>query len=109
MGELPLSVAALTFNLEMVDLLLGHGAKLHEVNTRGDTVLHSLVRFIHHYPDQEAQVAEMMREIHSRLQAPETAPSPQVRTEGGGGKGRGGRGREGEGERGEGTGRGGQT
>ena len=78
MGELPLSVAALTFNLEMVDELLNRGAKLHAVNTLGDTVFHSLVRFVALYPEKEEEVERMLKELHKRLQTPGATPSPQV-------------------------------
>lgn len=78
MGELPLSVAALTFNMEMVDVLLERGAKLHAVNTRGDTAFHSLVRFATLYPQKLQEVERMMRELHKRLQSPGATPSPQV-------------------------------
>ncbi|KAL8609585.1 hypothetical protein ACOMHN_023721 [Nucella lapillus] len=70
MGELPLSVAALTFNLQMVDELLEKGARLEEVNSRGDTALHSLVRFARFYPAREGEVAAMLTQLHARLQQP---------------------------------------
>ncbi|XP_076436173.1 transient receptor potential cation channel subfamily V member 6-like [Babylonia areolata] len=78
MGELPLSVAALTFNVDMLDVLLVRGARLHWRNTQGDTLLHSLIRFAEHHPDQEVQVTHMMRKVHERLQDPRFAPYPQV-------------------------------
>jgi ankyrin repeat protein len=80
MGELPLSVAALTFNTDMVDTLVSHGAKLHAVNSRGDTALHSLVRFAALHPEKEAEVVAMMRELHTRLHTPAASPAPQVNT-----------------------------
>jgi ankyrin repeat protein len=45
MGELPLSVASLTFNEDAVSILLEHGAGMHAQNSYGDTVLHSLVKY----------------------------------------------------------------
>ncbi|KAK7487388.1 hypothetical protein BaRGS_00021350 [Batillaria attramentaria] len=78
MGELPLTVAALTFNVPMVDLLLSHGARIHATNSLGDTVFHSLVRFAALYPEKTEDVEHMMREIHKRLQTPrETNPASQ--------------------------------
>lgn len=74
MGELPLSIAALTFNLEMVDLLLSYGARLQGTNSLGDTALHSLVRFAALYPEKTDDVTKMMQELHQRL----LTPSPLV-------------------------------
>jgi ankyrin repeat protein len=44
MGELPLSVASLTFNENTVNILIDHGVDMHAQNSYGDTVLHSLVK-----------------------------------------------------------------
>ena len=67
LGGLPLSIAALTFNLEMVDMLLSYGAELSDSNDRGDTVFHSLVRFSALYPEKEAKAEKMMKDLHQRL------------------------------------------
>lgn len=67
MGELPLSVAALTFNLEMVDLLVSCGACLHATNTWGDTVFHSLIRFAALYPERLGSVETAMWALHQRV------------------------------------------
>ncbi|XP_005105718.2 uncharacterized protein LOC101846237 [Aplysia californica] len=67
MGQLPLSVAALTLNLDMVTLLLDYGAQLHAQNALGDTVLHSLVRYAGVHSDQRASVLEMLRSLHDTL------------------------------------------
>ncbi|KAH9508846.1 hypothetical protein Btru_050221 [Bulinus truncatus] len=45
LGETPVSVAFLTFDIEMVKLLLKYGAKLDEVNSKGDTIIHSLIKY----------------------------------------------------------------
>ena len=67
LGGLPLSIAALTYNLDMVDMLLKHGAELSDTNDRGDTVFHSLVRFSSLYPEKESKTEELMWELHRRL------------------------------------------
>ena len=67
MGELPLSVAALTFNKDMVDLLLKHGAEISHTDSTGDTVLHTLVRFAHLYPDEVQDVMDMLKYLHGKL------------------------------------------
>ena len=62
-----MSIAALTFNLDMVDMLLRHGAELCDTNDRGDTVFHSLIRFSALYPEKESKAVELMAELHRRL------------------------------------------
>ncbi|GFN98645.1 transient receptor potential cation channel subfamily v member 6 [Plakobranchus ocellatus] len=64
-GELALHTAALTLNWTMVDLLLRHGARLDTVNSRGDTVLHALVRFAGQHPDKTDKVIEMLQHLHA--------------------------------------------
>ena len=44
MAELPLSIAAVTCNKGMFDLLIEHGAELDATNRHGDNVCHSLIR-----------------------------------------------------------------
>ncbi|XP_070188938.1 transient receptor potential cation channel subfamily V member 4-like [Littorina saxatilis] len=67
MGQLPLSVAALTFNKEMVDLLLIWGADISEQNSKGDTVLHSLIRYSNLYPEKHTKVESMMDYLNENL------------------------------------------
>ncbi|KAJ8300710.1 hypothetical protein KUTeg_022229 [Tegillarca granosa] len=73
MGELPLSVAALKFNTEMVDLLLYHGAEINRRNTHGDTVFHSLIKYAAIYPDKIYDVIKMFDHLHKCLL--DTSPS----------------------------------
>ncbi|KAK7115702.1 hypothetical protein V1264_001524 [Littorina saxatilis] len=68
MGELPLSIAALTFEEDMVKLLLhDFKAKIHHTNSAGDTVFHSLIRYSHLYPQKETQAVKMMTYLHHFL------------------------------------------
>nr|KAG5710103.1 hypothetical protein BaRGS_030179 [Batillaria attramentaria] len=67
MGGLPLSVAALTFNTDMVELLIEHGAEIFRRNAAGDTVFHTLVRYAATYTDKQNNVREMMMKLHKML------------------------------------------
>nr|KAG5710105.1 hypothetical protein BaRGS_030181 [Batillaria attramentaria] len=67
MGKLPLSVAALTFNLDMVELLIKNGAEISRGNKDGDTVFHTLVRFAELYPETQTDVVKMTLELHKLL------------------------------------------
>jgi transient receptor potential cation channel subfamily V protein 2 len=67
MGELPLSVASLTFNEDAVNILLEHGADLHAQNRYGDTVLHSLVKYSAVYPNKTDNVIEMFKYLNGLL------------------------------------------
>lgn len=67
MGELPLTVAALTFNMDMVKLLYKNGATPHARNSEGDTMLHSLVRWAALYPEKLEDVEKMIKNLHSWL------------------------------------------
>ncbi|KAH3803028.1 transient receptor potential cation channel subfamily V member 5-like [Dreissena polymorpha] len=67
MGELPLSVAALTFNEQMIDLLLRNGAELERQNTKGETVLHSLIRYAAIYPEHARKVHLTMEYLHEKI------------------------------------------
>ena len=78
MGQLPLSIAALTFNLGMVDLLLDKKAKLYYQNDRGDTVLHSLVRYAAIFEDKQDDVVRMMKALDQKLETHPADKSPQV-------------------------------
>ena len=67
MGELPLSVASLTFNENTVNILLDHGADMHAQNSYGDTVLHSLVKYSAVYPNKTDNVIEMFEYLNRLL------------------------------------------
>ncbi|KAK7462653.1 hypothetical protein BaRGS_00038304 [Batillaria attramentaria] len=67
LGELPLSIAALTFNKKMVRLLLRKGARIYTRTSRGDTVFHTLVRFAYYHPDKVDSVKNMMNYLHDLL------------------------------------------
>ncbi|XP_071156124.1 transient receptor potential cation channel subfamily V member 5-like isoform X1 [Mytilus edulis] len=73
MGELPLSVAALTFNETIVDLLLDHGANMHSENSCGDTVLHSLVKYAAVYPNKTDNVINMFTYLIERMRENNTS------------------------------------
>ena len=64
MGELPLSVAALTFNKEMINTLLKKGTKKHRQNSKGDTVFHSLIRYAVIYPEKTKDVLNTLDYLH---------------------------------------------
>ena len=67
MGELPLSVASLTFNKNTVNILIDHGANMHAQNSYGDTVLHSLVKYSGVYPNKTDNVIEMFKYLNGLL------------------------------------------
>ncbi|XP_052789316.1 transient receptor potential cation channel subfamily V member 5-like [Mya arenaria] len=67
MGELPLSVAALTFNIEMLEILLKNGAEMERQNTKGDTVFHSLIRFAAIYPEHTDMIIQIMTFLHEKI------------------------------------------
>jgi transient receptor potential cation channel subfamily V protein 2 len=67
MGELPLSVASLTFNENTVNILIDHGADMHAQNSYGDTVLHSLVKYSAVYPNKTDNVIEMFKYLNGLL------------------------------------------
>ncbi|XP_069121393.1 transient receptor potential cation channel subfamily V member 5-like [Argopecten irradians] len=67
MGELPLFVAVLKFDKDMIDKMLDIGAKLYQQNSRGDTIFHSLIKYAAVYPDKACEVREMMEYLHDRL------------------------------------------
>lgn len=66
MGELPLSVAALTFNQEMISTLLQNGAEMERRNTKGDTVFHSLIRYAAIYPEHVLSVMATLNFLHNQ-------------------------------------------
>lgn len=60
-GQLPLSVAALTGNTKIVDILIRYGAILHAQNGEGDTVFHSIVKYAAIYPEKVMAIIQMFR------------------------------------------------
>ncbi|XP_045201368.2 transient receptor potential cation channel subfamily V member 5-like [Mercenaria mercenaria] len=75
MGELPLSVAALTFNFEMINVLMYNGAEMERRNTKGDTVFHSLIRFAAIYPELTPSVLATMEFLHEKIKEKLDIPS----------------------------------
>ncbi|XP_052673739.1 uncharacterized protein LOC128155893 [Crassostrea angulata] len=69
MGQLPLTVAALTGNTEIVDLLLEYGANLHDQNEKGDTVFHSLVKYAAIYPEKVMAIIQMLQYLNQELES----------------------------------------
>lgn len=68
MGQLPLTVAALTGNTDIVDVLLEFGADLHIQNEEYDTVFHSLVKYAATYPEKVVTIIQMMRHLNQELE-----------------------------------------
>lgn len=64
MGQLPLTVAALKGNTEIIQHLLNFGAKLHSRNENGDTVFHSLVKYAAIYPEKIMGIIEIVRYLN---------------------------------------------
>ncbi|KAL3871870.1 hypothetical protein ACJMK2_039842 [Sinanodonta woodiana] len=62
-AELPLSVAACIGNIEIVDLLLRHGADLTRLNSRGDNIYQSLIEYVYLYPVKSEKVQSMLKHI----------------------------------------------
>lgn len=72
MGQLPLTVAALvgdTEIVEIVDLLIKNKADLHAQTKEEDTVFHSLVKYAAIYPDKVIGVIQMVRHIHNKIKS----------------------------------------
>lgn len=67
MGQIPLTVAALTGNIEIVDVLIKSGADLHIQNDEEDTVFHSLVKYAATYPEKVMNIIQMMRHLNHKL------------------------------------------
>lgn len=64
MGQLPLTVAALTGNTDIVDVLLEFRPDSNIQNEEEDTVLHSLVKYAATYPKKVMAIIQMMRQSH---------------------------------------------
>ncbi|KAK7478457.1 hypothetical protein BaRGS_00030303, partial [Batillaria attramentaria] len=70
MGQLPLSVATLTFNTDMVEALLEKDVPIDGKNSFGDTVFHTLIRFAAcHQGNLEKleRAQDMMNFLHTHL------------------------------------------
>ncbi|XP_052803877.1 uncharacterized protein LOC128233999 isoform X2 [Mya arenaria] len=67
-GELPLFTAALSFNIEMFEILLNKGADLYETNSTKDDIYHALIRYAHYYPNKEDEVIEFLRLIMAKVE-----------------------------------------
>ncbi|KAK3594297.1 hypothetical protein CHS0354_018987 [Potamilus streckersoni] len=64
MGELPLSIAVLTFNTQIVKLLLKQKeTEVCQQNSVGDNLFHSLLRYVYIFPDKANAAIEMMKFI----------------------------------------------
>ena len=67
MGELPLTVACLTFNTNMIDILLHKGAEMDRVNSQGDTLFHSLIRYAALYPEHTDNVHATLEHLNPKI------------------------------------------
>ncbi|XP_046376203.2 transient receptor potential cation channel subfamily V member 6-like [Haliotis rufescens] len=69
MGELPLSVAALTLDTHILELMFKYGTSdmVSFQNSYGDTVFHSLIKYACLHPDKTNAVIEMCHGINKRL------------------------------------------
>ncbi|GFO36277.1 transient receptor potential cation channel subfamily v member 1 [Plakobranchus ocellatus] len=83
MGETALSAAILKFLpegvasdssdlLALTSLLVDAGASLDDQNSRGDTAIHTLIRYAHLYPERRNQVLEMLAELQHFMLTPAT-------------------------------------
>lgn len=61
MAELPLSIAAVTCNKGMFDLLIEYDAELDGTNRHGDNACHSLIRYALLYPEKLQDVLDMCK------------------------------------------------
>ncbi|KAH9508844.1 hypothetical protein Btru_050207 [Bulinus truncatus] len=66
MGETPLSVAVLRCDTEMVDLLLGYGARIDEANSSGDTVVHSLIKYAALKNENSFKIINMLKHLKDK-------------------------------------------
>lgn len=67
LGGVPLSVAALAFNPDIVRILLEYDAEIEFSNSIGDTVFHSLIKYAAIYPEKMSEVIDMLRYLHEAL------------------------------------------
>ncbi|KAK7116487.1 transient receptor potential cation channel subfamily V member 5-like [Littorina saxatilis] len=67
-GQLPLTIAALTMDREMVLLLAKEcKADLKQKNSRGDNVLHSIIWYSNFYPEKEEDLRQIMEFLHDEF------------------------------------------
>jgi len=67
MGELPLFAAALSFDHDMVAEMLQQGAKPYMTNSKGDTVFHSIIKYVSFNKDKIGDARRMIYSIHQAL------------------------------------------
>ncbi|XP_033732844.1 transient receptor potential cation channel subfamily V member 5-like [Pecten maximus] len=67
MGGIPLSVAALAFQPEMVYILIENEAEIEHANADGDTVFHSLIKYAAIYPEKITDVVSMLECLQDEL------------------------------------------
>ncbi|KAK0060401.1 transient receptor potential cation channel subfamily V member 4 [Biomphalaria pfeifferi] len=67
MGETALSVAVVTLDTEMVDLLIGYKASLNQVNSKGDTVVHTLIKYAEQEPEKIPEVIKMLEHLDKKI------------------------------------------
>ena len=63
MGEIPLTVAALKLNTNILEVLIRHGAELSKQNRMGDNVCHSLIKYAHLYPEKLPEILKVCEHI----------------------------------------------
>ncbi|XP_061194714.1 transient receptor potential cation channel subfamily V member 5-like [Saccostrea echinata] len=68
MGQLPLTVAALKGDPEVIDLLIEYGANIVQQNSLCDTVFHSIVKYAAIYPDKINYLKEMLLNLNDRIE-----------------------------------------
>ncbi|KAI8771195.1 transient receptor potential cation channel subfamily V member 5 [Biomphalaria glabrata] len=66
MGETVFSVAVLTLKPEMVDLLLRHCAPIEKVNSKGDNVIHTLIKYAALKPDSIPKIIKMLKHLREK-------------------------------------------
>ncbi|XP_055898953.1 transient receptor potential cation channel subfamily V member 2-like [Biomphalaria glabrata] len=67
MGETALSVAVVTLDTEMVDLLIGYKASINQVNSNGDTVVHTLIKYAEQEPEKIPEVIKMLEHLDQKI------------------------------------------
>ncbi|KAI8771187.1 transient receptor potential cation channel subfamily V member 6 [Biomphalaria glabrata] len=61
MGETPLSAAVTSLNRKMIGLLLEHGACIDQVNSKGDNVIHTLIKFAKLKREKIPEIIDMLK------------------------------------------------
>ncbi|KAK3592749.1 hypothetical protein CHS0354_016505 [Potamilus streckersoni] len=70
MGELPLSIAALTGNYEIIELLLEYNINVCQQNSQQDNLCHSLLKYAHIYPEKVDDTFAMIKFIVENIYNP---------------------------------------